>query len=117
MKGQIFIVVSIFFAIALLLIAMGTDVIPESPDYLQNYFVNLRTELTDTAGDAILSGEDISQALDVYILFSDDVLTKKGYTQDVTYVIAANDVAIDIYLEKNGEYYSDVIIIDRSVYT
>lgn len=117
MKGQIFIVASLFVAIAMLVLAMGTQIIPEPQDYLQNYFVNLRAELTETASHAILDGTDVSSALDEYIDFSDDILSAKGYTQIVSYAENSGLITIDIYLGKGDEYYKDRITIDTEVFT
>jgi len=116
MKGQIFIVVSLFVAIALFALAMNMQVIPEPQDYLQNHFINLRTELTETASYAVLDSEDVSAALDEYILFSNTVLSAKGYTQTIYYTEDSGLITIDIYLGKGDEYYKDKIIIDTGVY-
>lgn len=117
MKGQIFIVVSILVTISLLAIAMTTSITIEPENYLQNYFVNIRAELTETASYALLDGTDVGSALDEYILFSKNILEQKGYVQTVTYSEDSQFVTIDIYLGRGEEYYSDLIIIDKRVYT
>jgi len=116
MKGQIFIVGSVLVAIALLAISMGFTETVEQENYMQNYFVNLRTELINTVDNALLTGDDVATELDNYILFSDQVLSEKGYEQTVVYIVSGNDVTIDIYLGKGQEYYKDSVTVDMTVF-
>jgi len=116
MKGQVLIVLSVFIAIALLIISISSSLIPQSEDYLQDYFVNLRTELINTVDTSVIYGEDVSQNLDAYIQFSQSVLQPKGYDQTITYNINGDEYTIDIYLGKDDEYYRDSLTITRSLY-
>jgi hypothetical protein len=89
----------------------------ESDQYLRNYFVNLKTELTNTVDDALLNGQDVSKKLDSFISFSNDVLSQKGYSQSIIYKLEGSKVTINLYLKRGEEYYKDRIIIDRRIYT
>ena len=116
MRGQIFIVGSVLVAIALLTISMGFTETIEQENYLQNYFVGLRNELINTADSSLLTGNDVTTELDSYILFSDQILSAKGYDQEVVYTISGSDVIIDIYLAKGQEYYKDSVTVDMTVF-
>lgn len=113
MKGQVFITLSIFVVIALLMLSIGFVEVHKTENYMQDYFVNIRTELVNTVDDSLIYGEDISANLDSYIMFSERALSSKGYEQDITYTISGNDVTLDIYLAKGEEYYRDIITVER----
>ena len=117
MKGQIFIVVSILIVISLLGLSIGMDQIVVKESYTQNYFVNVRDEIKNTIDLALLNEEDYKQALDDYIVFSNKVLNKKGIIQKVSYTESKKSLMVDIYLEKEEEYYRDEIVIPTGVYT
>ncbi|MBU3905058.1 MAG: hypothetical protein KJ906_02845 [Nanoarchaeota archaeon] len=117
MKGQIFIVVSILIAVSLLGLSIGMKPIVVEDSYIQNYFVNVRTEIRNTVDLALLDDEDVSDKLDEYIDFSELVLENKGILQDINYNIESDSVIVNIYLERGEEYYSDQIVIPLGVYT
>lgn len=117
MKGQIFITVSIIVAVALLMLSVNSVKVESSNNYLHDYFVNLKTETINVVDDTILNKEDISANLDKFILFSNGIMTEKGYTQIIKYNVNGNQVTVDIQLSKGEEYYKDIIIIDRTVTT
>ncbi len=117
MKGQIFIVVSILIVVSLLGLSIGMKNIIIEESYIQDYFVNTRSEVKNTIELSLLSEEDFSNNLDAYILFSTQVLEDKGITQDISYIIDPTEILVNIYLEKGEEYYSDQIVVQRGVYS
>jgi len=115
MKGQIFITVSILVAVTLLVLTINSFSTQENDPYLYNYFINLKTELTNTVDLAILDNRDIAASINQYSDFSDKLLSNKGYTQRINFNVKETSAVIDIYLGKGEEYYQDTIVLDRIV--
>ena len=116
MKGQIFIVVSILIAVSLLALSIGMNKIIVEESYVQDYFVNVRTEIKNTADNSLLNGEEYSDNLDDYIVFSEKILDKKGIKQEISYALSKKGLVIYIYLEKGEEYYRDEVIVPIGFY-
>jgi len=117
MKGQIFIVVSILIAVSLLALSIGMTQIVVEDSYVKDYFVNVRTEVKNTVDLALMDGEDYTESLDEYIVFSEKVLDKKGIVQEISYAQSKKGLSVDIYLELGEEYYRDQILIPTGVYS
>ena len=74
------------------------------------------TQIINTVEISLLSGEDYEDNLNEYIDFSELVLEGKGITQVINYQENIEGLVVDIYFEKEEEYYKDQIVISLGVY-
>ncbi len=120
MKGQIFILVSVFVLLFLFLIRINTKIIEAKPeDLFYEDFSNLKNEFIKTIDVSLLNQETISTNLDNFIVFSTDVHKNRGYTENVEYFIQVSGdttvVYLNISLRSTRSYLKENLIINRTL--
>jgi hypothetical protein len=120
MKGQIFIILSIFVLLFLFLMRINTQTIDVKPDDLfYEDFSNFKSELIETIDMSILNQENLQSNLNNFIDFSDSIHRNKGYTQDIEYSISTTGdstvVYLNITLESDNSYLMENLIINRTL--
>ena len=120
MKGQIFIIVSVFILLFLFLMRINTKVIEVKPeDLFYEDFSNFKNEFIKTIDISILNGENLQSNLDDFIDFSTDVYKNKGYIENVDYSIQfSGDVTVvylNISLRSDKSYLRENLIINRTL--
>jgi len=120
MKGQIFILVSVFVLLFLFLMRINTQTIEVKPeDLFYEDFSNLKNEFIKTIDISILNQENLQNNLNDFIDFSTDVYKDKGYTENIEYSISASgDVAVvylNISLRSSNSYLKENLIINRTL--
>jgi hypothetical protein len=121
MKGQVFILASVMILIALLLLQNAIRPLEATPkSNLQESFSNAKAEIVRTVDLSLLNGEDVSTNLDSFILFSKDVMKKRGYVQDASYSISSFgrifSVQMNLSISYGSSFIQDEFIINRTVY-
>jgi|WetSurMetagenome_2_1015567.scaffolds.fasta_scaffold1041357_2 hypothetical protein len=122
MKGQIFILTSVLILVVLLMLRNSmTPFYASSEDQIQSSFVNLKDELANTVDVSLKNREDVQSNLEIFIAFSKDVMSRRGYNESVQYGFSmqGNDVhvLINVTLESRGSYMQDSFIINRKVFS
>jgi len=120
MKGQVFIVVSIFVLLFFLLMKINTQTIEVKPeDLFYEDFSNLKNEFIKTVDISLLNGEGVSINLDDFIDFSTNVYKNKGYTENIEYDIQSSGdtttVYLNISLTSDRSYLKENLIINRTL--
>lgn len=121
MKGQVFIILTAFLLLGLILLRVSTKTIMEKPqDLLPENFLNIKNELVQTVDISLMKNEDLQTNLNEFISFSKDVLRQKGYTEEVQYVInkvgGTTTVNFELILSFGNEYLNDSFKVERTVY-
>ncbi|MFH0928737.1 MAG: hypothetical protein V1818_00065 [Candidatus Aenigmatarchaeota archaeon] len=120
MKGQVFVLISIFVLIFLFSLRMGTETpaLMEDDLFLED-FGNLKAETVRTIDMSLLSQQSIQSNLDSFISFSKDFYTRKGYQEDVQYSVSSSgnttSVYLNITLQNGNSYLNENLIISRSL--
>ena len=119
MKGQVFILISIFVLLFLFSIRISTesvDVGPESIFYED--FSNLKNELVNTVDVSLINQASLQGNLDSFITFSKDFYERKGYVEDVNYSVSTSGdvttVYLNVSLNSSDSYLMQSIIINRN---
>lgn len=120
MKGQVFMIVSIFILLFLFLLRINTQTIDVEPDDMfHEDFSNLKNELIRTVDISLLNQENLVGNLNSFIIFSTDVYKNKGYTEDVQYSIATSGgstiIYLNISLSSAKSYLKESLIISRTL--
>ena len=120
MKGQVFILISIFVLLFLFSIRISTesvDVGPESIFYED--FSNLKNELVNTVDVSLINQASLQGNLDSFITFSKDFYERKGYVEDVNYSVSTSGdvttVYLNVSLNSSDSYLMQSIIINRTM--
>lgn len=120
MKGQVFMIVSIFILLFLFLLRINTQTIDVKPDdlFLKD-FSNLKNELIRTIDISLLNQENLEGNLNSFIVFSTSVYKNKGYTEDVEYSVSTTGdstaVHLNISLSSTNSYLKESLIINRTL--
>jgi len=120
MKGQVFMIVSIFILLFLFLLRINTQTIDAKADdlFLED-FSNLKDELTKTVDISLLNQENLMGNLNGFIIFSTNVYKNKGYTEDVEYSVSTTGdvttVYLNITLSSSNSYLKENLIINRTL--
>lgn len=120
MKGQVFMIVSIFILLFLFLLRINTQTIDVRPeDMFHEDFSNLKNELIRTIDISLLNQENLMGNLNSFIIFSTDIYKNKGYTEDVQYSISTSGdsttVYLNISLSSANSYLKESLIINRTL--
>ena len=120
MKGQIFILVSVFILLFLFLMRANTRTIEVKPeDLFYEDFSNLKNEFIKTIDISILNQENLQNNLNDFIDFSTDVYKNKDYTEDIDYSISTSGdvtvVYLNISLRSGKSYLKENLIINRTL--
>ena len=120
MKGQVFMIVSVFVLLFLLLLRINTQTIDlNQKDLFQEDFSNLKSELTRTIDISLLNQESLQGNLNDFIAFSKEFYNNKGYTEDLNYSITtAGDVTtvyLNISFSSGKSYLRQDLIINRTL--
>lgn len=119
MKGQVFVLISIFVLIFLFSLRMGTETVEimEEDKFLVD-FENLKTELVRTIDMSLLNQQSVNNNLNSFIVFSKDFYARKGYDEDVTFSIDSNgnatSVLLNITMQAGNSYLNEELIISRN---
>ena len=86
---------------------------------LQDVFRNVKRETVSTIELSLLNSGPVTEDLDKFILFTEDVLESKNYKSEITYIIHRSlpdlNIEIDIKISQGNEFIHDKIRIDRSI--
>ena len=120
MKGQIFILISIFVLLFLFSLRIGTETTDiRQEDMFFEDFSNLKNELMRTIDVSMLNQDNLQDNLDNFISFSKGFYSSKGYTEDVEYTISSvgdsSTVCLNITLESDKSYLKESLIIKRTL--
>jgi hypothetical protein len=120
MKGQVFMIVSLFILLFLFLLRINTQTIDvKQDDLFYEDFSNLKNELISTIDISLLNQENIQNNLNDFITFSTNNYNNKGYTEDVTYSISTSGDVTTIYLNisltSSNSYLKENLIINRTL--
>lgn len=120
MKGQIFILVSVFVLLFLFLMRINTQTTEiKQDDLFYKDFSNLKEEFIKTIDISILNQENLQNNLNNFITFSTNVYRNKGYTEDVDYSISTSGdittVYLNISLTSSKSYLKENLIINRTL--
>ena len=120
MKGQVFMIVSVFILLFLFLLRINTQTIDVKPeDLFYKDFSNLKNELVKTIDISLINQENLQNNLDDFISLSTNVYNNKGYAEDVIYSIStAGDVTtvyLNISLTSSNSYLKENLIINRTL--
>jgi hypothetical protein len=121
MKGQIFILASVMILLAIFMLRSATKTtdVKQSDTFYQS-FSNLKGELTNTVGLALMNHEDVSSELGDFIEFSKEVYAAKGYKESVNYTVLpgpTTTVYINVSLASSDSYLLENLIVNRTVYS
>ena len=121
MKGQMFIMASVMVLIALLLLQNSIRSFEQVPRYnIYDTFSNIKSELIRTVDISIANNEAVSTNLDSFIDFSKEVMSRRGYNEDVHYVVYNNGNTVEVHfnltmgLQKS--FIENNFIINRTVF-
>jgi len=120
MKGQIFILISIFVLLFLFSLKISTET-PEvrQEDVFFEEFSNLKRELVRTVDISILNQQNLQNNLDDFIVFSKEFYSKKGYAEEVEYSISTagslTTVYLNMSLSTDKSYLKQSLIIKRTL--
>jgi hypothetical protein len=123
MKGQIFIVVSIFVLLFFFLMRINTKAIEvKQEDLFYEDFSNLKNEIMKIIDISILNEGEIlilQNNLNNFITFSTDVYKNKGYIEIIQYDIQSSGdtttVYLNISLTSSRSYLKENLIINRTL--
>ena len=120
MKGQVFMIVSVFILLFLFLLRINTQTIEVKPDDLfYEDFSNLKNELLRIIDISLLNQENLQNNLNDFITFSTNMYRNKGYTEDVEFSVStAGDVTtiyLNITLSSSKSYLKENLIINRTL--
>jgi trans-2-enoyl-CoA reductase len=120
MKGQVFMIVSVFILLFLFLLRINTQTIDVKPeDLFYKDFSNLKNELVKTIDISLLNQENLQNNLNDFIAFSKDFYNNKGYKEDVNYSISTSGdvttVYLNISLTSSNSYLKQNLIINRTL--
>ena len=120
MKGQVFMIVSLFTLLFLFLLRINTQTVDTSYDSLFfDDFSNLKGELVKTVDVSVLNQDNIAFNLDDFITFSSDFYESKGYEEDVDYYITTlgevTTIYLNISLSSSDSYLMESLIISRTL--
>lgn len=121
MKGQVFIILTVFLLLGLILLRVSTRTITEKPEsFLSENFLNMKNELTKTVDIALLKNESVATDLNQFISFSTDTLKQRGYVESVLYSINQIDntttVSVEASLSLGNDYLNESFEVERTVY-
>ena len=123
MKGQVFIITSVLILIALMLVRINTQTFEiETEKTFYDDFSNLKNELINTIDFSILTDmTNLESNLNDFISFSTNSFKKRGYDEDVSYLITVNGdnrvIYLNVSLNSSKSYLKENLIINRTVYT
>lgn len=120
MKGQVFMIASLFILLFLFLLRINTQTIDLSPkDMFIKDFSNLKSELVKTIDISLLNQENLQNNLNDFITFSTDFYKNKGYTEDVNYSVSISSSVTTVYLNisltSSNSYLMENLIINRTL--
>jgi hypothetical protein len=120
MKGQVFMIVSVFILLFLFLLRINTQTIDVKPeDLFHEDFSNLKSELVKTIDISLLNQENLQSNLNDFIIFSTDFYKNKGYIEDIDYSISTSGdvttVYLNISLASSNSYLKQNLIINRTL--
>jgi hypothetical protein len=120
MKGQVFMIVSLFTLLFLFLLRVNTQTIDIKPnDLFYEDFSNLKGELMKIVDLSILDQENLQSNLDDFIVISTEFYKNKGYSEDVEYSISTSGETTTVYLNvslSSDDYYlKENLIINRTL--
>ncbi|MBN2202623.1 MAG: hypothetical protein JW700_00330 [Candidatus Aenigmarchaeota archaeon] len=120
MKGQVFILISIFVLIFLFSLRAGTETVEiMQSDMFLDDFNNLKSEIVSTIDTSLLNRQSVEGNLDDFISFTEDFYARKGYNQTVAYSVSRTSnqtaVLLNITLQSSNSYLSESLIIRRDV--
>lgn len=120
MKGQVFILISVFVLLFLFSLRISTQAIDVSTrDMFSEDFTNLRDELVRTVDVSLINQESLQTNLDDFIAFSNEFYRRKGYTEDVQYSISSlgdvTTVYLNVSLNSSSSYLMQGLIINRTM--
>ena len=120
MKGQVFMIVSLFILLFLFLLRLNTQTLDLSPkDLFYEDFSNLKNELVKTIDISLLNQENLQNNMNDFITFSTDFYKNKGYTEDVNYSISTlgsvTTVYLNVSLASSNSYLKENLIINRTL--
>lgn len=119
MKGQVFIIISIFVLIFLLSLRIGTQTTDiKSEDIFINDYDSLKRELVNTIDLSLVNRQSVQNNLNSFISFSTDFYKRKDYTEDIDYTIIEDGDVTTVYLNismtSDSSYLKQSIIINRT---
>lgn len=119
MKGQVFIIISIFVLLFLLSLRMGTQTTDiNQEDLFINDYNSLKNELVNTIDLSLVNRQSVQNNLNSFVSFSTEFYKRKGYEEDVDYTISeAGDVTtvyLNISMTSDSSYLKQSIIINRT---
>ena len=122
MKGQIFIMASVMVLIALMLLQNSIRSFEQKPRYnIYDSFSNIKSEIIRTVDISFANDEDIASNMDSFIDFSKAVMSRKGYSEEVSYTVNsyANTVEVNVSLALSlqDSFIESNFIINRTVFT
>jgi hypothetical protein len=120
MKGQVFMIVSIFTLLFLFLLRVNTQTVDlRTHDLFYEDFSNLKGELVKTIEVSILNQENLQNNLDDFIDFSTDFYKSKGYSETVAYSISMSGgtttVYLNVSLSSDDSYLKEDLLINRTL--
>jgi trans-2-enoyl-CoA reductase len=120
MKGQVFMIVSVFILLFLFLLRINTQTIDLKPkDLFYEDFSNLKGEIIKTIDISLLNQENLQNNLNDFITFSKEFYNNKGYTEDVNYSISTTGDVTTVYLNisfaSSKSYLRQDLIINRTL--
>jgi hypothetical protein len=120
MKGQIFILISIFVLLFLFSLRIGTESVEIGPgDTFYEDFSNLKNELIRTVDISLINQESLQGNLDNFVAFSKDFYARKGYTENVEYSVSAlgdvTTIYLNVSLNSTNSYLMQGLIINRTL--
>ena len=119
MKGQVFIIISVFVLLFLLSLRMGTQTtdIKQEDNFISDY-KSLKNELINTIDLSLVNRQSVQNNLNNFISFSTDFYKRKGYTEEVDYSITevgdVTTVYLNISMTSDSSYLKQSIIINRT---
>ena len=121
-KGQVFIILTVFILLGLIFLRVSTKTILEKPqDFLSENFLNLKNELVQTVDISLMKNEDVQTNLNEFIAFSTDALKQRGYSESVSFSLSTigstTTVNFEASLSFGKEYLNDSFKVERTVYT
>lgn len=119
MKGQVFILISIFVLLFLFSLRMSTETIEtKQEDMFFEEFTNLKRELTRTIDTSLLNQQNLQSNLEDFIALSKEFYNRKGYAEEVEYSIETGPmttVHLNISLTTDKSYLKQSLIIKRTL--
>jgi hypothetical protein len=120
MKGQVFVLISIFVLIFLFSVRLGTETVDvmQKDLFLQD-FGKLKAETVRTIDMSLLNKQSVQTNLDNFIDFAKNYYAGRGYQVDVQYNIDSlgtnTSVLLNITMQNTNSYLSESLIISRNV--